>query len=118
MIARVEYAGATFAPAPRKFEAGTGNIADAIAFGVAVEYLEGVGMDWVREHERALTGYALERLARVRAARFGRSTARATPTLSPASSRSISPTSTRTILPRSSIPKASASAPDTTARCR
>jgi cysteine desulfurase/selenocysteine lyase len=63
MIARVEYAGATFAPAPRKFEAGTGNIADAIAFGVAVEYLESVGMDWVREHERALTGYALERLA-------------------------------------------------------
>ena len=63
MIARVEYAGATFAPAPRKFEAGTANIADTIAFGVAVEYLERVGMDWVRDHERALTGYALERLA-------------------------------------------------------
>ncbi len=63
MIARVAYAGATFAPAPRKFEAGTGNIADAIAFGVAVEYLESTGMDWIREHERALTGYALERLA-------------------------------------------------------
>jgi cysteine desulfurase / selenocysteine lyase len=63
MIARVEYDSATFAPAPRKFEAGTANIADAIAFGVAVEYLENVGMDWIREHERALTGYALERLA-------------------------------------------------------
>jgi len=63
MIARVAYEDATFAPAPRKFEAGTGNIADAIAFGVAVEYLEGVGMEWIREHERALTGYALERLA-------------------------------------------------------
>jgi len=63
MIRKVEYARATFAPPPRRFEAGTGNIADAIAFGVAVEYLESVGMAWVREHERRLTGYALERLA-------------------------------------------------------
>ncbi|MBV8372336.1 MAG: aminotransferase class V-fold PLP-dependent enzyme, partial [Candidatus Eremiobacteraeota bacterium] len=63
MIARVEYRGATFAETPRKFEAGTSNIADAIGFGVAVEYLEAVGMDWIREHERTLTAYALERLA-------------------------------------------------------
>ena len=47
---------------PRKFEAGTSNIADAIAFGVAAEYLEQVGMEWVREHERSLTRYALKRL--------------------------------------------------------
>ena len=33
------------------------------AFGVATDYLERVGMDWVREHERTLTGYALERLS-------------------------------------------------------
>lgn len=63
MIARVEYRGATFAEPPRRFEAGTANIADAIAFGVAVEYLENVGMDWVRAHERELTAYALDRLA-------------------------------------------------------
>jgi cysteine desulfurase/selenocysteine lyase len=63
MIHRVEYRSATFAEPPWKFEAGTSNIADAIAFGVATEYLEGVGMDWIRAHERALTGYALERLA-------------------------------------------------------
>lgn len=63
MIARVEYRGATFAPPPRKFEAGTSNIADAIAFGVAAEYLECVGMEWIREHERVLTAYALERLS-------------------------------------------------------
>jgi cysteine desulfurase/selenocysteine lyase len=63
MIARVEYRGASFAEPPRRFEAGTSNIADAIAFGVAVEYLESVGMDWVRRHERELTAYALERLA-------------------------------------------------------
>jgi cysteine desulfurase/selenocysteine lyase len=63
MIHRVEYAHTTFHDPPRKFEAGTSNIADAIAFGVATDYLRGVGMDWVREHERQLTGYALERLA-------------------------------------------------------
>lgn len=63
MIRKVEYAHTTFNDVPRKFEAGTSNIADAIAFGVAVEYLEGVGMEWVREHERSLTTYALERLS-------------------------------------------------------
>jgi cysteine desulfurase / selenocysteine lyase len=63
MIRKVEYAHTTFSDPPRRFEAGTSNIADAIGFGVAVEYLEQVGMRWVREHERRLTGYALERLA-------------------------------------------------------
>lgn len=63
MIRKVEYAQTTFADPPRRFEAGTSNIADAIAFGVAVEYLQSVGMPWVREHERRLTTYALERLA-------------------------------------------------------
>ncbi|MBV9333220.1 MAG: SufS family cysteine desulfurase [Candidatus Eremiobacteraeota bacterium] len=63
MIRKVGYASTTFAQPPRRFEAGTSNIADAIAYGVAVEYLQEVGMDWVREHERGLTGYALRRLA-------------------------------------------------------
>ncbi len=63
MIRKVGYAHTTFSEPPRKFEAGTSNIADAIALGVAAEYLQALGMDWVREHERLLTGYALERLA-------------------------------------------------------
>ncbi len=63
MIRKVEYTRTTFSEPPRRFEAGTSNIADAIAFGVAVEYLEHVGMEWVREHERTLTTYALERLS-------------------------------------------------------
>ena len=63
MIRKVEYAQTIFSEPPRKFEAGTSNIADAIAFGVAVEYLETLGMEWVREHERRLTTYALDRLA-------------------------------------------------------
>ena len=64
MIRKVEYDHTTFSDPPRRFEAGTSNIADAIGFGVAVEYLERVGMDWVRDHERRLTAYALDRLAR------------------------------------------------------
>ena len=63
MIRKVEYGHTTFADPPRRFEAGTSNIADAIAYGVAVEYLQGIGMNWVREHERELTRYALQRLA-------------------------------------------------------
>ncbi|HTX58623.1 MAG TPA: SufS family cysteine desulfurase [Verrucomicrobiae bacterium] len=63
MIRRVEYAGATFNDLPWKFEAGTSNVADAIAFGVAADYLSALGMERVREHERELCAYALERLA-------------------------------------------------------
>jgi cysteine desulfurase/selenocysteine lyase len=63
MIRKVEYARSTFNDLPWKFEAGTSNIADAIAFGVAIDYLTGVGMDWVREHERQLMRYAFDRLA-------------------------------------------------------
>ncbi|MGZ3561139.1 MAG: cysteine desulfurase [Vulcanimicrobiaceae bacterium] len=62
MIRKVGYEHTTFNDLPWKFEAGTSNIADAIAFGSAVDYLTGVGMDWVREHERALMRYAFDRL--------------------------------------------------------
>jgi len=63
MIRKVEYAKSTFNEVPWKFEAGTSNVADAIAFAVAVDYLSGIGMEWVRDHERRLVAYALERLA-------------------------------------------------------
>ncbi len=52
---------------PWRFEAGTPPIADAIGFGAAVEYLEGIGMAAVGAHERALTEYLLDSLA----SRFG-----------------------------------------------
>jgi len=45
---------------PYKFEAGTPNIADVVGFGVAVEYLEKIGMENIRNHEIYLTEYALE----------------------------------------------------------
>ncbi|MDQ4132980.1 MAG: cysteine desulfurase [Actinomycetota bacterium] len=47
---------------PWKFEAGTPPIAEAVGLGAAVEYLEGLGMDAVRQHEIALTDYALRTL--------------------------------------------------------
>jgi cysteine desulfurase/selenocysteine lyase len=50
---------------PEKFDAGTPNIADSIALGVAADYLDGLGMSNVREHALDLTAYALDRLGRI-----------------------------------------------------
>jgi len=65
MIDTVTFEGFTPAPLPRKFEAGTPNIADAVAFTAALDYLDAVGMQAVRAHERAITAYALDRLGQV-----------------------------------------------------
>jgi cysteine desulfurase/selenocysteine lyase len=56
-----------FAPnsLPHKFEAGTPAIAEAVGFGVAVDYLTSVGMDAIAAHEHEITGYAIERLEEV-----------------------------------------------------
>ena len=54
--------GDALGASPAKFEAGTSNIAEAIGLGAAVDFLEGIGMEQVRDHERELVGYALERL--------------------------------------------------------
>lgn len=62
MIKEVGYEKTSFNEIPWKFEAGTSNIADAVALGAAVDYLDGVGMAWVAEHERRLTAYAFDRL--------------------------------------------------------
>ncbi len=63
MIATVEEQRSTWNELPWKFEAGTSMIAQAIGLGAAIDYLETLGMANVRAHERALTAYALERLA-------------------------------------------------------
>ena len=47
---------------PWKFEAGTQPIAEAVGFGAAVDYLSGLSMDAVREHEMRMTRYALDAL--------------------------------------------------------
>ena len=66
MIKSVAYDSTTFNDVPWKFEAGTSNIADAIALGVACDYLTSIGMPWIREHEIHITRCALERLATLR----------------------------------------------------
>jgi cysteine desulfurase/selenocysteine lyase len=63
MIKKVTYEDATWNDLPWKFEAGTPNIADVIAFGAAVDYLTEVGMENVRQHEVEITDYALRRLS-------------------------------------------------------
>jgi cysteine desulfurase/selenocysteine lyase len=65
MIEVVRMEGSTFAAPPQRFEAGVPMTAQAIGLAAAVEYLQGLGMDKVEQHEHALTAYALERLAAV-----------------------------------------------------
>jgi cysteine desulfurase/selenocysteine lyase len=65
MIRTVTLEEATFNSVPHKFEAGTPNIADAIALGAAVDYLENIGMGKVRRHETELTRYALEKMSSI-----------------------------------------------------
>jgi cysteine desulfurase/selenocysteine lyase len=65
MIETVTMQRSTYARAPRRFEAGTPPIVEAVGLGAAVEYLGHLGMDAVHAHERAITAYALEGLAAV-----------------------------------------------------
>ena len=65
MIREVHKYESTWNDLPYKFEAGTPNIADVVGLGAAVDYLEHIGMDNVRRHERDLTAYALYRMANV-----------------------------------------------------
>lgn len=51
---------------PYKFEAGTPNIADVIGFAAAIDYLERIGMDRVREHEIEITKYALDKISQIK----------------------------------------------------
>ena len=62
MIETVSMEQSTFAAPPHRFEAGTPMIAQAVALGTAVDYVTGLGIENIREHERALTAYALDGL--------------------------------------------------------
>ena len=66
MIETVTMERSTFAPIPHKFEAGTPPIVEAVGLAAAVGYLSAIGMENIRAHEEAVTGYALEGLASVR----------------------------------------------------
>ncbi len=71
MIMRVELESSTFKEIPGKFEAGTMNIAQEVGLAAAVDYLRDLGMDAVREHEKQITAYAIERLQGIGARLFG-----------------------------------------------
>ena len=66
MIREVHKYETTWNDLPFKFEAGTPNIADVIGFSAALDYLDKIGMDKVREHEVELTKYALEQISAVK----------------------------------------------------
>jgi cysteine desulfurase/selenocysteine lyase len=63
MIRTVGATESTWADLPWKFEAGTSQIAEAIGLGAAVDWIQGLGIDRIREHELALVSEALERLS-------------------------------------------------------
>ncbi|MCM8811567.1 MAG: cysteine desulfurase [Candidatus Omnitrophica bacterium] len=65
MIKDVWLDHSTWNDLPWKFEAGTPNIADVIAFGAAIDYLKGIGMPEIRAHEAELTRTTLEKLRQV-----------------------------------------------------
>jgi cysteine desulfurase / selenocysteine lyase len=71
MIREVYEDHATWADVPLKFEAGTMNIAQEIGLAAAIDYLEALGMENVRRHERELTAYAIDRLQGAGARIFG-----------------------------------------------
>ncbi len=65
MIREVRFDRITWNEIPHKFEAGTPDIANVVAFEAALTYLEELGMDKIREHEIALTKYAIGRLSEI-----------------------------------------------------
>jgi cysteine desulfurase / selenocysteine lyase len=71
MIMEVYPDHSTYKAPPHKFEAGTMNIAEEIGLASAIDYLEGLGMDDVRSHERELTAYAIEALGSIGATVYG-----------------------------------------------
>jgi cysteine desulfurase / selenocysteine lyase len=71
MISEVFHHHATYKPVPYKHEAGTMQVAQQVGLGAAVRYLEELGMDSIREHEREIAAYALERLIDTGASVYG-----------------------------------------------
>lgn len=65
MIETVTMTSATWAPAPRKFEAGVPNMAQAVGLGAALDYLSEIGMQSIFDHEVELTGYLLNGLLQI-----------------------------------------------------
>lgn len=70
MIETVTFEKTTFTKPPAKFEAGTPAIAQVIGLGAALEYVQQLGLPWIRAHEDRLLAYATERLLQVEGLRI------------------------------------------------
>jgi len=70
MIEDVTFEKTAYQPAPARFEAGTGNIADAVGLGAAFDYLERFGMETIARHEHDLLVYATLRLSEIQGLRI------------------------------------------------
>jgi cysteine desulfurase/selenocysteine lyase len=62
MIAEVRFEKTTYADLPHKFEAGTPNIAGGIAFGAALDYMNGIGLEAIATYEQELLDYGTDKL--------------------------------------------------------
>ena len=65
MVSSASMTDATWAPVPRKFEAGVPNMAQAVGLGAALEYLENIGLDNIHQHELALTDRLIKGLQQI-----------------------------------------------------
>ncbi|PKO97885.1 MAG: cysteine desulfurase CsdA [Bacteroidetes bacterium HGW-Bacteroidetes-9] len=63
MIKNVTFENTTYNDLPFKFEAGTPNVGDVIAFGAAIDYVKNIGLDFIEAHEQELLRYATEKLS-------------------------------------------------------
>jgi len=70
MIRKVTREGTTYADPPARFEAGTPAIAQAIGMASALRWMDGLGMEALREHEQEIAAYALEQLGEIRGLRI------------------------------------------------
>lgn len=70
MIKEVTFEKTTYADLPHKFEAGTPNIADGIALGTAIDYMNEIGFENIQAQEKALLSYATEKLLEIEGLRI------------------------------------------------
>ena len=70
MIADVTFEKTVFQPIPNKFEAGTGNIADAVGLGAAIDYVSRVGIENIARYEHELLCYGMRHLGEIKGVRL------------------------------------------------
>ncbi|RBQ28696.1 family 2A encapsulin nanocompartment cargo protein cysteine desulfurase [Aliarcobacter vitoriensis] len=70
MIADVTFEKTVYQAAPNKFESGTGNIADAVGFGAAIDYITKIGIENIYRYEHELLEYAISKMSEISGLRF------------------------------------------------